>query len=127
MITITDERVLCRDELWLASLALLCELSCLDTSLFLECGLDRWAADHNYTVYILHCLHNLHCLQYLYTVYSIYTVSARILTSALLETSNLPRLSEAVIACLMRIYSLPHLRDNSGRSEFMLHTFNGFT
>ena len=74
-----------------------------------------------YTVYIVYILHNLHCLQYLYTV------SARILTSALLETSNLPRLSEAVIACLMRIYSLPHLRDNSGRSEFMLHTFNGFT
>ena len=109
---------MCRDELWLASLALLCELSCLDTSLFLECGLARWISLSTlYIVYILHCL------QYLYTV------SARILTSALLETSNLPRLSEAVIACLMRIYSLPHLRDNSGRSEFMLHlnTFNGFT
>ena len=74
-----------------------------------------------YTVYIVYILHNLHCL------HCLYTVSARILTSALLETSNLPRLSEAVIACLMRIYSLPHLRDNSGRSEFMLHTFNGFT
>ena len=110
---------MCRDELWLASLALLCELSCLDTSLFLECGLARWIS--------LSTLSTLSTFYTIYTVYSIYTVSARILTSALLETSNLPRLSEAVIACLMRIYSLPHLRDNSGRSEFMLHTFNGFT
>ena len=104
---------MCRDELWLASLALLCELSCLDTSLFLECGLARWISLS--TLYIVYILHNLHCLQYLYTV------SARILTSALLETSNLPRLSEAVIACLMRIYSLPHLRDNSGRSEYQTY------
>ena len=122
---------MCRDELWLASLALLCELSCLDTSLFLECGLARWISLSTlYIVYTLHCLHStLSTFYTIYTVYSIstYTVSARILTSALLETSNLPRLSEAVIACLMRIYSLPHLRDNSGRSEFMLHTFNGFT
>ena len=40
-----------RDELWLSSLALLCELSCLDTSLFLECGLARWVSGYNYSIY----------------------------------------------------------------------------
>ena len=52
---------------------------------------------------------------------TLYLLLARILTSALLETANLPRLSEAVIACLMRIYSLPHTRENSGRKYKIKH------
>ena len=90
---------------------------------------SSWSAASPGGQLVITTLSTFYIVYTIYTVYSIstYTVSARILTSALLETSNLPRLSEAVIACLMRIYSLPHLRDNSGRSEFMLHTFNGFT
>ena len=55
-----------RDELWRAALAVLCELSCLNTELFLQCS------------------------------------GVRVLTAALLECGDTPRVGEAVLGCLTR-------------------------
>lgn len=66
-----------RDELWRAGLALLCELSCHSTSLFLSTG----------------------CV--------------RVVAGALQDCHNTPRLTEAVIASLMQLYSSPVHRENA--------------
>jgi len=67
-----------RDELWRVSLAVLCELSCLNPDLFLSTG----------------------CV--------------RILSTALLDCGSMPRVSEAVVGCLMRLYSIPSCRERAG-------------
>jgi len=67
-----------RDQLWRVSLAVLCELSCLNPDLFLSTG------------------------------------CARILSTALLDCGNMPRVSEAVVGCLMRLYSIPATRERAG-------------
>ena len=66
-----------RDDLWRAGLALLCELSCHSTSLFLSTG----------------------CV--------------RVVAGALQDCHNTPRLTEAVIASLMHLYSSPVHRQSS--------------
>jgi len=67
-----------RDVLWRVSLAVLCELSCLNQDLFLSTG----------------------CV--------------RILSTALLDCGTMPRVGEAVVACLMRLYSIPAIRERAG-------------
>jgi len=67
-----------RDVLWRVSLAMLCELSCLNPELFLSTG----------------------CV--------------RILSTALLDCGTMPRVGEAVVGCLMRLYSIPAIREKAG-------------
>jgi len=67
-----------RDVLWRISLAVLCELSCLNPDLFLTAG----------------------CV--------------KILSASLLECGGMSRVGEAVIGCLLRLYSIPSLRCRSG-------------
>ena len=72
-----NSKIKSRDELWRSALALLCELSCVNTRLFLDTGL------------------------------------VRILTSALLECSDLPRLTDAVLSALLRLYCDPGVRSSA--------------
>ena len=67
-----------RDELWRAGLAVLCDLSCHATQLFLYSG----------------------CV--------------RVVAGTLQDCHNTPRLTEAVIASLMQLYSSPETRHSSG-------------
>jgi len=67
-----------RDVLWRVSLGVLCELSCLNSDLFMSTG----------------------CV--------------RILSTALLDCGSMPRVGEAVVGCLMRLYSIPAIREKAG-------------
>ena len=73
----TSAKIKSKDELWRTSLAVLCELSCINLALFQQTGL------------------------------------VRVLTNSLLECTKMPKLSEAVTACLMRLFCHPKLRQGS--------------
>ena len=73
----TSAKIKSKDELWRTSLAVLCELSCINLALFQQTGL------------------------------------VRVLTNSLLECTKMPKLSEAVTACLMRLFCHPRLRQGS--------------